>query len=108
MSSETRTSAIADVYAGDLAQSGATAISVARVFAYRIEADAEPDVLARIAGICNLANVAPRRVNLDRDERGVVIVEVDLDGISASTADSIRRKLLQLTCVTSVSLGADS
>jgi hypothetical protein len=32
-------------------------------------------------------------------------VEIELDGISIATADSIRRKLLQLTCVTSVSLG---
>ena len=105
MSSETRTSAIADVYAGDLAQSRAAALDSAQVFAYRIEADAEPDVLARIAGICNLANVAPRRVSLDRFERASVLVEIDLDGISIATADSIRRKLLQLTCVTSVSLG---
>jgi hypothetical protein len=105
MSSDTRTSAIADVYAGDIAQSGSTSISAAQVFAYRIEADAEPDVLARIAGICNLANVAPRRVSLDRFERGSVLVEIELDGISIATADSIRRKLLQLTCVTGVSLG---
>lgn len=104
MSSDTRTSAIADVYAGDIAQSGATAISAAKVFAYQIEADAEPDVLARIAGICNLANVAPRRVALDRIDLGAVRVEIDLDGISSHTADSIRRKLLQLTCVNSVSL----
>ena len=104
MSSETRTSAIADVYAGDIAQSGGPAISAAQVFAFRIEADAEPDVLARIAGICNLANSPPRRVVLERTARGEVLMEIDLDGISSHTADSIRRKLLQLTCVNSVSL----
>ena len=104
MSSETRTSAIADVYAGDLAQSRASALDSAQVFAYRIEADAEPDVLARIAGICNLANSPPRRVALERTAGGGVLMEIDLDGISSHTADSIRRKLQQLTCVTSVSL----
>ena len=104
MSSETRTSAIADVYAGDLAQSRASALDSAQAFAYRIEADAEPDVLARIAGICNLANSPPRRVALERTAGGGVLMEIDLDGISSHTADSIRRKLLQLTCVTSVSL----
>lgn len=104
MSSETRASAIADVYAGDIALSGATATCAAQVFVYQIEADAEPDVLARIAGICNLANVAPRRVSLDRIDFGSVRVDIDLDGISSHTADSIRRKLLQLTCVNSVSL----
>lgn len=104
MSSDTRTAAIADVYAGDVASTGASRASAAQVFAYRVEADAEPDVLARIAGICNLANVAPRRVTLDRLDRVSVLVEIELDGISAATADSIRRKLLQLTCVNGVSL----
>ncbi|MBS0613240.1 MAG: hypothetical protein JSS24_08730, partial [Proteobacteria bacterium] len=60
-------------------------------------------VLVRIAGICNLANVAPRRMALLRaaDE---IQVQIELDAIAAATAESIRRKLLQLTCVNSVVL----
>ena len=99
--SDTRTSAIADVYAGDTA--GAKPTPVAAVFSYDIRADIEPDVLARVSGICNLANVSPRRVNYLREADGVRI-DVELDGIGAATADSIRRKLLQLTCVNAVSL----
>ncbi len=104
MTSQSQTPAIADVYAGDIDSSSAARTLEGQVFAYRIEADAEPDVLARIAGICNLANVAPLRVNLQRSAQGGVEVDIELDGISAATADSIRRKLLQLTCVNAVSL----
>jgi hypothetical protein len=99
--SDTRTPAIADVYAGDTAAAKHEAPGA--VFAYDIRADVEPDVLARVAGICNLANVSPLRVNYERNA-GDVHMRVELDGISAATADSIRRKLLQLTCVSAVVL----
>jgi len=99
--SDTRIPAVADVYAGDTAKTQHAAAGT--VFAYEIHADVEPDVLTRIAGICNLANVAPRRMNLVRaaDE---IQVRIELDAITAATAESIRRKLLQLTCVDSVAL----
>lgn len=99
--SDTRTPAVADVYAGDT--SGATRQAAGTVFAYDIRADVEPDVLARVSGICNLANVSPLRVNYVR-EAAEVRMTVELDGISAATADSIRRKLLQLTCINAVML----
>jgi acetolactate synthase regulatory subunit len=99
--SDPRNSAVADVYAGDTAAAQRTLPGA--VFAYEISADPEPDVLARVAGICNLANVAPRQVKLTRDTDEVRI-SVQLDFISDATADSIRRKLQQLTCVNSVTL----
>ena len=98
---DTRTPAIADVYAGDTAAAKREAPGA--VFTYDIRADVEPDVLARVAGICNLANVSPLRVSYARNA-GDVHMTVELDGISAATADSIRRKLLQLTCVNAVVL----
>jgi hypothetical protein len=105
MSNESRTGAIADVYAADTDQVRTDAASEGKTYAYSVEADPDPDVLSRVAGVCNLANVAPRRVSLERGADQRVKIDVQLDGISASTADSIRRKLLQLTCVTSVRLG---
>lgn len=99
--SDTRTTAIADVYAGDTA--GAAHQVAGTVFCYDIRADVEPDVLARVSGICNLANVSPLRVSYER-VAAEVHMAIELDGISAATADSIRRKLLQLTCVNAVAL----
>lgn len=105
MGNQSRTPPIADVYAADTAQVRSDEGGGGTPYVYWLEADPDPDVLSRVAGVCNLANVAPRRVTLERaaDER--VNIGIELDGISASTADSIRRKLLQLTCVTSVRLG---
>jgi hypothetical protein len=74
------------------------------VYAFSVDADPDPDVLSRIAAVCNLANVAPRRLSFERNADAGVQVSIELDGISASTADSIRRKLMQLTCVNRVNL----
>lgn len=98
---DTRTPAVADVYAGDTAASSRA--SAGAVFSYEIRADIEPDVLTRVAAICNLANVAPRRMTLVRAVNEIQ-VRIELDGISGAAAESIRRKLLQLTCVNSVAL----
>lgn len=98
-----RTPAVADVYAADTA---ATVHAVAgTVYAYDIRADIEPDALARVAGVCVAANVAPRHMNLVRTA-GEIRVRIELCDITAATADSIRRKLAQLTCVNSVALTA--
>jgi len=104
MATESRTPAIADVYAADTAQDRPNGGVDKTCYVYSLEADPDPDVLSRVAAVCNLANVAPRRVSLERCADQRVTIGVELDGISASTADSIRRKLLQLTCVTSVEL----
>ena len=104
MSTQGRTPAIADVYAADTAQTRDAANADGSIYAYSVEADPDPDVLARIAGVCNIANIAPRAVHFERTSEDRVKIRIDLDGISASTADSIRRKLLQLTCVSAVSL----
>lgn len=98
---DTRITAVADVYAGDTAP--ATGSVIGTVFTYAIRTEVEPDVLARVAGLCNLANVTPWRVSLAREDQFVAI-EIMLDGISTATAESIRRKLLQLTCVASVEM----
>jgi hypothetical protein len=91
----------ADVYAGDTTALTSSADTRTNIFLFRIQADAEPDAFARVAGIFNIANTAPRRVALRRtapDQLNMsVAIELPLD----STADMIRRKLTQLTCTIS-------
>jgi hypothetical protein len=97
-------SATADVYAGDMPNPDPSSECRENLFLFAIEADAEPDVLARVANLFNLTNVAPLSAKLHREsfERVTIVVEMEL--ISASTADLIRRKLAQLTCIISVEL----
>jgi hypothetical protein len=94
----------ADVYAGDTASPDLSSQHTTDIFLFAIEADAEPDVLARVANLFNLANVAPLSANLHRVSLERVRVRVEMDRISATTADIIRRKLAQLTCILSVEL----
>jgi hypothetical protein len=74
------------------------------VYLFQITADPEPSVLARVASLFNIANVAPRRATLYRDkaERAAISIEIDLS--SAAIADMIRRKLEQLTITLSVNV----
>ena len=104
MGNQSRTTSIADVYAGDTTQIQASGSVDSTRYVYSVQADPDPDVLSRVAAVCNLANVAPHRVVLERVADQRIRIDIELDGISGSTADSIRRKLLQLTCVTAVDL----
>jgi hypothetical protein len=99
--------AVADVYGGDagaqwLDEGGGT------IFLFVIEADPEPDVLARVAMIFNLANVAPLNANFQRKSEGNATIAVSIPLLGDVQADLIRRKLEQLTCTLSVSLSEAS
>lgn len=99
--------ATADVYAGDNGQ-GSSGESRTNVFLFEIQADAEPDVLARVANLLNLANEIPLSAHLQRKSAEHVYIEVTMERITTTMADMIRRKLLQLTCVISVELVVQS
>jgi hypothetical protein len=71
---------------------------------YRIDADAQPDVLLRIAGVLNFANQAPWTFCMQNSGVEEVTVETSLRDVSAVLADMIRRKLTQLTCVIKVEM----
>jgi len=73
-------------------------------FVFRITADADPDVLSRVAGAFNFANKAPSAASLREHTANRVVIEVQMRDLSALIADLIRRKLLQLTCVADVEL----
>ena len=67
-----------------------------------IEADADANVFSRVANQFNYANVAPSRVTLHEGAAGTLRMEVELRGVRPATAESICRKLEQLTCVVRV------
>lgn len=96
---------VRDVYAADDALCGADSVHPARGdFRFVVEADADPDVLARVAGPLSIANVAPFGVVLRSSGQRTVIIEIDLRGIPEATAESICRKMTQLTCVLSAEI----
>jgi hypothetical protein len=96
-----------DVYADDEALgSAAAASSSERVADFSIIADADPDVLLRLAAILNLLNVAPRAFRLETVD-GTATVRALVDGCTELQADYAARKLRQLTCVHSVELHAE-
>lgn len=96
--------AVADVYAADLGVPGSSNEDAGAVFVFVIEADAQPDVLSRVASAFNLANRPPLAATLRRESLEQVHIVIDMAQITPSVADSIRRKLLQLTCVTAVEM----
>jgi (p)ppGpp synthase/HD superfamily hydrolase len=95
----------ADVYAGDTATPDTSASSI---YAFAIQADAEPDVFARVAIVFNIANVAPQSATMRRESPDQVAISVAIELTNTNTPDMIRRKLMQLTCVTSVELTTQS
>ena len=97
----------ADVYSGDTAIVDPTIVRGTSSFLFTMEADAEPDVLARVAALFSIANVAPHSANLSRESSNQVKISIGINLTSTITADMIRRKLEQLTCMMSVVLTSD-
>lgn len=64
-----------------------------------IMADADPDVLYRVAGLLRLGNVAPTRTVLRTCAAGVVDIRVELRAFPAVAIEVVRRKLYQLSTV---------
>jgi len=92
----------ADVYADDHTNPNSSLDTGTTLFLFRIEADAEPGVFARVAAVFNIANIAPRRATLDRESPGTVNIRVFIELARAGIAEMLRRKLEQLTCTLSV------
>lgn len=68
----------------------------------RLSADADADVLLRIAAQLNLLNTAPARLSLER-HRDTVAMVIAFERCTAQAIDLVCRKLAQLTCVLEVS-----
>lgn len=98
-------SPIADVYAGDTSSPNISEATDDAVSIFNVVADSEPGTFARIANVLNIANVAPNRVILElkRNDRTLCIyIEM---GVGPIIANSIQRKLAQLTDVIHVDMG---
>jgi hypothetical protein len=91
--------AVADVYAGDNSDLTSAHGKSERVFSYAIEADADPDVLARVANLFNLANRAPKYVTLRTNAEAQVTIVITIGPLDSTNAEMICRKIRQLTCV---------
>jgi hypothetical protein len=98
----------ADVYAGDMANADRTDGCAAAAYMFAVRAEAEPSAFARVANVFNIANVAPRSAQLRRELGGDLVIAVVIDLTGDSTAEMIRRKLEQLTCVTEVTVKSDA
>jgi len=98
-------SATADVYAGDCGSLKIGDAPDTTIYCFRIEADAEGGTFAQIANVFNMANRAPRRVNLDQKNTEVMCLYIELTGIGLDVACSIHRKLTQLTTIIHVDMG---
>jgi acetolactate synthase regulatory subunit len=90
----------ADVYAADddLLSEVDTRVSTEQ-FVLEVIADADPDVLLRIAAQLNLLNNAPRRFNFERSTDDTVKVGIVVAGCSERAIELVCRKLEQLTSV---------
>ena len=98
----------ADVYSGDITTIRSAVEARPTIYWFRVKADAEPDVLARVASLFNIANAAPCQAIFLRDSSDVMNMSVAIELSGATMADMIRRKLEQLTCVISVELMGES
>jgi hypothetical protein len=96
----------ADVYAADDYLSGNRSEPLTRdCVAICLTADAQPDVLLRIAVQINVLNMAPERVALKKTA-DTVTIEIVMSGVSEQAVNLVCRKLGQLTCVLDVSANA--
>ena len=100
----TEKSPTADVYAGDTDSTTAHDETDGAMCFFDIEADSEPGTFARIAGVLNIANVAPSRVTLDVEKDETLKIHIELR-VGFKMAQSIQRKLGQLTDVLHVHTG---
>jgi hypothetical protein len=73
-------------------------------FAISMVADAQPDVLLRIAAQLNFLNVPPQRFSLSLQADDTVVIEIVTKDTSDYLVDLIVRKLAQLTCAREVGL----
>jgi hypothetical protein len=88
---------IADVYSGDVAKSDSHC-SLGN-FIFLIEADADPDAFSRIAGVFNFTNKAIEAAKIERGDADTLTFEIEIMDIAPTLAESLHRKLSQLTAV---------
>jgi hypothetical protein len=96
-SNDNNSKVIADVYSGDVAKSDSH--FALGNFLFFIEADADPDAFSRIAGVFNFANKAIEAAKIERGDAETLTFQIDIMDIAPTLAESLHRKLSQLTAV---------
>lgn len=92
-----------DVYAGDNDLTGrSTSSDRTSTVRIAVRADADPDVLLRVAAQLNLFNRAPASFTLRCPHDEEVIMDITIANCPDLLVDMVCRKLAQLTCVHSV------
>jgi Mg2+/Co2+ transporter CorC len=94
--------AIADVYSGDVAKSDSH-FALGNLLFF-IEADADPDAFSRIAGVFNFANKAIEAAKIERSDVDTLTFQIEIMDIAPTLAESLHRKLSQLTAVRVVAI----
>ena len=96
---------MADVYAGDddLSDPGSPARPTA-TYDFIVIADAQPDVVTRIANQFSFANEAPLYFEFRATPDGTARARIRIARATAEMADLVARKLSRLTCVNEVIL----
>lgn len=94
---------MADVYAGDddLSDPGSPARATA-TYDFNVSADAQPDVVARIANQFSFVNEAPLYFEFRANPDGSAYARIRIAGATVELADIVARKLSRLTCVNEV------
>lgn len=90
------TAGVADVYPGDVATPGSQPTGGVL---FTVLTDGEPDALLRVTTQLRLGNVMPRSGSFATSPDGSVSMRFEVQGLSAASAELIRRKLLQVTSV---------
>jgi hypothetical protein len=89
-----------DVYAGDHALDIDSGSSLDRsLIALVIEADADPDVIVRVASTLNALNSMPTEFHATRTIAGIAHFKVILEGCTDWKVEMLVRKLRQLVSV---------
>jgi hypothetical protein len=89
----------ADVYAGDEDLNLARTEAPRSVATIRVRAEADADVLFRVAAQLNLLNCPPLRFLLEQKPEGEVMIEAVVGNCTEFAVDMVCRKLERLTSV---------
>jgi hypothetical protein len=90
-----------DVYAGDEDLRGQRPPRHGSAVLFIVHADADPDSLSRISGIIAMSNLPPHSASVVSGPVGQLDISIEVRGCGEATAEFLRRKLEQLTCVAS-------
>jgi len=88
-----------DVYAGDEDLRSAAPSHSDSTILFIVIADPDSNSLARISAIIAMTNLPPSGGSIVTDSSGQLITTIEVRGCSSSTAELLKRKLEQLTCV---------